>query len=86
MLTFYGHIHTYHYSFFFFFFLRAALAAHGGAPSRGHIGAVAAGLHHRHSHVCSLRHSSRQCRILNLLSEARDRTCVLMVASQICFC
>ena len=24
------------------------------------------------SHVCNLHHSSRQCRILNLLSKARD--------------
>ena len=37
------------------------------------------------SHICSLHHSSRQCQILNLLSEARDRTCVLMDTSQICF-
>uniref|UniRef100_A0A8D0RRC0 Glycerophosphodiester phosphodiesterase domain containing 1 n=1 Tax=Sus scrofa TaxID=9823 RepID=A0A8D0RRC0_PIG len=30
-------------------------------------------------HVCSLHHSSRQCWILNPLSEARDRTCNFMV-------
>ena len=35
------------------------------------------------SHVCGLCHNSRQCWILNLLSKARDRTCVLMDASQI---
>ena len=35
------------------------------------------------SHACDLHHSSRQCWILNLLSEARDRTCVLMGPSQV---
>ena len=37
------------------------------------------------SHICDLHHSSQQCRILNLLSEARDRTCVLIDTSQIRF-
>ena len=38
------------------------------------------------SHVCDdLYHSSRQCWILNPLSKARDRTCVLMDASQVHF-
>ena len=31
--------------------------------------------------VCNLHHSSWQCQILNRLSEARDRTCVLMDTS-----
>ena len=35
------------------------------------------------SHVCHLHRSPRQCWILNLLSEARDRTHNLMVPSQI---
>ena len=30
------------------------------------------------SRICDLHHSSWQCQILNLLSEARDRTCILM--------
>ena len=38
------------------------------------------------SHVCDLNHSSWKHWILNLLSEARDRTRNLMVTSQICFC
>ena len=38
------------------------------------------------SHVCDLHHSLRQCWILNTLSEARDRTCILMDSSQIRFC
>ena len=35
------------------------------------------------SRVCELHHSSRQRQILNPLSEARDRTCNLMVPSRI---
>ena len=35
--------------------------------------------------VCDLYHSPWQRQILNPLSEARDRTCALMDASQICF-
>ena len=35
--------------------------------------------------VCKLHHSSWQCRILNLLSEARDQTYNLIVTSQIHF-
>ena len=70
--------------FFFFFFclFRAAPTAFGGSQVRGHIGAVAAGLHQSHSnpdpsHVCNLHHSSQQGRILNPLREARDPTCVI---------
>jgi len=37
------------------------------------------------SSICDLHHSSRQCRILNPLSEARDQTWNLMVPSQIRF-
>ena len=53
--------------------------------------AVAAGLHHSHSSARSeppldLHHSSWQRWILNPLSEARDRSSVLMDASQVCFC
>ena len=35
--------------------------------------------------ICDLHHSSQQCRILNPLNEARDRTFVLMDTSQIPF-
>ena len=37
------------------------------------------------SHVCDLRHSSWQRQILNPLREARDRTCILMDPSQVCY-
>ena len=38
------------------------------------------------SHVSDVHHSSRQRQILDPPSETRDRTCVLMDASQIRFC
>jgi len=38
------------------------------------------------SHICDLHHSSHQCRILNSLSEARDRTCILMDTSRVHHC
>ena len=37
------------------------------------------------SHVCDLYHSSQQCWVLNALSEARDRTHILMDPSQILY-
>ena len=84
-------------SFFFVFFFwhfRAAPVAYGGSQARGPVGPRAAGLHHSHSHIrpsdpshiCDIHHSSQKCWILNPLSEASDRTCNLMVSSQICFC
>ena len=38
------------------------------------------------SWICDLHHSSWQCWILNPLSEARDRSHILMDISWICFC
>ena len=38
------------------------------------------------SHICDLHYSSRQCPILNPLSETRDRTYILMDTSQIHSC
>ena len=35
------------------------------------------------SHICDLHYSSWQRQILNLLSKARDGTCILMDTSQI---
>ena len=77
-----GNAHIGEEAFFFLFFLfffwlfafsGAAPAAYGGSQARGLIGATAAGLHH----------SSRQRRILNLLSEARGRSRNLKVPSWI---
>ena len=68
----------YLYSLFFFSFgiFRATPTAYGGSQARGLVGATATGLHH----------SSRQRRLLNSLSEARDQTQKLMVPSWIRFC
>ena len=65
--------------------------AYGGSQARNQIGAVATGLYHSPSNsgsktIFDLHYSSWQYQILNLLSEAGDRTCVLMDTSQICFC
>ena len=38
------------------------------------------------SHICDLRHSSRQCWILNPLSKTRAQTHVLMGTSRVCYC
>ena len=35
--------------------------------------------------ICDLHHSSRQCRIPDPLSKARDQTCILMDTSRIHF-
>ena len=65
--------------------------AYGGSQARGQIGATAAPAYTTAtaaqdlSCVCHLYHSSWQCRILNPLSRARDRTSNLMVPNQICF-
>ena len=59
----------------FLLLFRAAPPLCGGSPARGPIGATAAGLHH----------SSRQRRIPDPRSEARDRTRNRMVPSQIRF-
>ena len=62
------------------------------APRLGVESAVAAGLYHSHSNegsepdrICNLHHNSQQHWILNPLSEARDRTCVLMDTNQVLY-
>ena len=80
-------------SFFYFFFIllfRAAPAAYGSSQARGQTGATAASYTtaiatQDPSHVCDQQHSSRQRQIPDPLSEARDRTCILMDTSQIRF-
>jgi len=75
------------YLFFVFFLFIAAPAAHGSSRARGWIRASAASHSHsqiRHpSQICDLYHSSLQCQILNPLSEARDRTRILMDTSHV---
>ena len=61
----------------FFFLFRAAPTAYGSSWVRGLMGTASATYDTARakpdpSCTCDLRHSLRQCRILNLLSEARD--------------
>ena len=76
--------------FFFFCFFRAAPALYGGSQVRGRIGAAAASPYATAraaldpSRVCDLHHRSWQHWILNPLSDARDRTHMLMDASWVC--
>ena len=37
------------------------------------------------SHICDLHHSSWKHQIFNLLSGARDQTCILKYTCQVCF-
>ena len=96
-----GHLGSFHISVrllkrisaivsFFLYVFRAAPAAHGSSQARGHIGAVATGLHHSHSNARSepsLRsayttaHSNAG--LFNPLSEARYRTLILMDTSRV---
>ena len=79
-----------HKNFSFCLFLRPKLQ-HMGVPRQGvrselQLPAYTTALAARDlSQVCDLYHSSRQCWILNLRSEARDWTCVLIDTSQIRF-
>ena len=66
---------------------KTAPASYGSSRARGRIGAIIVGLDHSHSNTRSEPHlwphrSSWQCLILNPLSEARDRTHILMDTSQ----
>ena len=75
---------------FCFCLFRAALTAYGISQARRLTGATAVSLHHSHRNVGSgprrkLHHSSRKHWILNPLSKDRNRTCNLMVPSQIHF-
>ena len=62
--------------------------AYGGSQARGWIRAAAPGLCHSQSNVGSEPHPrpTPQLAVSDSLSEARDRTCVLMDTSQIPFC
>ena len=78
-------------SFFLSFFLGGG-RTHGKCkfPDWGRIGAAATILHHSHSNmgsncICSLHHSSWQCRILNPLKEARDGIHILMDTSWVSY-
>ena len=72
------------------FFFRATPTVHGGSQARGRIGATVAGLHHSHSHARSEPRLGPtpqpwQRWIPNPLSEAWDRTRILMDTRQVCY-
>ena len=77
------------YLFIYFCLFRATPMAYGGSQARGPIRAVAAGLRHSHRNTGSKLRlwptpqltDCEQCWILNPLSEARVRTCILMDTS-----
>ena len=74
-------------SIFFFFLNRAVPVAYGssklGVELKLQLPAYTTAIATSDpSHVCNLHHSSRQCQILNPLSEAQDRTHVLTDASR----
>ena len=76
------------YFCFFFFFFRARPEACGDSQARGQIRAAAAGLYPARatqdpSCVSDLHHSSQQRWVLNPLSEARDRTHILVDTTRI---
>ena len=74
-------------AFFFFFLFRATLVAHWWFQLRVQSELELPATATRDlSRVCGLHHSSQQCRILNPLSETRDRICNLIVPSWIRFC
>ena len=80
----------YFFQFFFFGLFRAAPAAYEGSQARSRILMEVWPLAYTTAtatpdtrHVCNLHHISCQCWILNSLSEAGDRTYILMDASQI---
>ena len=87
-------LHLYFHGFFVVVVVlfRAAPAAHGSSQARNWIRAAAPSLRHSHINARSRPHlwptpqlSSQQHQILNLLSEARDQTCVLMDTSRVCY-
>ena len=76
--------------FIYFSFFRVVPVAYGSSQARDQIGAAAeayatatATPDPDPSCVCDLHRSSRQCRIINPLSRARDRTRILMDTSQV---
>ena len=69
------------FCFRLFVFSRPAPTAYGGSQARGTYTTATATWDP--SRVCYLHLSSRQCQILNPLSEARNRTCNLVVPSLI---
>ena len=76
----------YLFIFYFLYFCHFLGRSRRGSQARSRIGAVAAGLCQSYSNTGSkpsLQPTPQQCWILNPLSKGRNRTCNLMVPSQI---
>ena len=78
------------HSFFFFCLFRATLEAYGRFQARVEselepLAFTTATATPDPSCICDLHHSSQPCQIRDPLSEARDRTHILMDTSQDCF-
>ena len=69
--------------FFVFCHFRAMLEAYGSSQELLLLAYARATATPDLSRICDLHHSSRQCQILNPLSEARDQTRNLMIPSWI---
>ena len=75
--------------YLFIYLFRAALVAYGNSQARDWIGAIAAGLHHSHSHsngqiwAASVTNTTAYG---NPRSDARNRTCILVDASWLHYC
>ena len=54
-----GRVQSFFFFFFFFGLFRATPTAYRDSQAKGHIRAIAAGLHHSHSHAGSLTHWAR---------------------------
>ena len=85
--------YTVFFFFFFFFFFFYCLGPHPGhmeVPRLGFLLELQLPAYARATAmpdlncILDLHHSSQQCQILNPLSEARDRTCNLMVPRWVC--
>ena len=79
------------YFIYLFCFFRATLSAYGSSQARVkselQLPACATAIATWYlSHICNLHHSSWQHQISDLLSKAREQTCILMDASLISFC
>ena len=75
--------------FFFFCLFRATPMTYGSSQTRSQIGAIAADLHHGNARSDPCLRPIPQLMatlILNPLSKARDRTCILMHTSQVHYC
>ena len=62
---------------------RATLVVYRSSQARGQTRDAAPGLHHSHSNVCNLHHSSWQSYTLNPLRKAKDWTHVITDTSQV---